>query len=192
MVLKRNHRFLPPQIFWIVDFNSVCFILIRGSSFITEIDHRSDHRCLLPPLSPTGVLSAFLARRRRRRPTHGSTQWRRPAHEARLFPGSGGALPRPANRARLFSLPRRRGLHASLPRSVRTVLPGCGGLRTVLPRPSAHDASKRINLQTNNLLLSYSALPTPFDMEFGLVHYKLMYILEEGLRTKRSEYGSDE
>ena len=75
---------------------------------------------------------------------------------------------------------------------VRTVLPGCSGLRTVLPRPSAHDTSKQINLQTKNLLLSYSALPTPFDMEFGLVHYKLMYILEEGLRTKRSEYGSDE
>ena len=189
-----NHRFPHSQIFWIVDFNLVCFILIRGSLVITQIDDRLDHRCLLPPLSPTGVLSVFLDRRRRRRqrPAHGTTRWRRPAHEARLFPGSGGALPRPANRARLFSLPRRRGLHASLPRSVRTVLPGGDGLRTVLPRPSAHDASKRINLQTNNLLLSYSALPTPFDMEFGLVHYKLMYILEEGLRTKRSEYGSDE
>ena len=182
MVLERNHWFLPPQIFWIVDFNSVCFILIRGSLVITQIDDRLDHRCLLPPLSPTGIVSVFLARRRRQRP----------AHEARLFPGSGGALPRPANHARLFSLPRRHGLHASLPRSVRTVLPAGDGLRTVLPRPSAHDASKRINLQTNNLLLSYSALPTPFDMEFGLVHYKLMYILEEGLRTKRSEYGSDE
>ena len=93
MVLERNHQFLSSQISWIVDFNSVCFILIRSSSFITEIDHRSDHRCLLPPLSPTGVLSAFLARRQRRqRPAHGSTpvaaacargtnllrQWRRP------------------------------------------------------------------------------------------------------------------
>ena len=103
MVLDRNHRFLPPQFSWIVDFNSVCFILIRGSLVITQIDDRLDHRCLLPPLSPTGVLSAFLARRRRRqRSAHGSTRWRWPAHEARLFPGSGGALPRPAIRARLF------------------------------------------------------------------------------------------
>ena len=112
MVLERNHQFLSPQISWIVDINSVCFILIRGSLVITQIDDRLDHRCLLPPLSPTSVLSAFLARcRRRQRPAHGSTRWRRPAHDsspavaaacAQLFPGGGGALPQPAIRARLF------------------------------------------------------------------------------------------
>ena len=99
MVLERNHRFLPPQISWIVDFNSVCFILISGSSVITQIDHRLDHRCLLPPLSPN------------RRPACVSCPaaaaacarlYQVAAACAQLFPGFGGALPRPAIRARLF------------------------------------------------------------------------------------------
>jgi hypothetical protein len=99
MVLERNHRFLPPQISWIVDFNSVCFILIRGSLVITQIDDRLDHRCLLPPLSPN------------RRPACVSCPtavaacarlYQVAAACAQLFPGFGGALPRPAIRARLF------------------------------------------------------------------------------------------
>ena len=130
MVLERNHRFLPPQISWIVDFNSVCFILIRGSSVITQIDHRSDHRCLLPPLSPNrrpacvscpAAAAAACAR-----------LYQVAVACARLFPGGGGGLrttlPRrwrrpPSTSHPRTALPRRRGLHACLPRFVRTVLP---------------------------------------------------------------------
>ena len=106
-MLERNHWFLPVQFIWSVDFNNTCFILIRGSLVITQIDDRLDHRCLLPPLSPN------------RRPACVSCPaaaaacarlYQVAAACAQLFPGFGGALPR-------------RGLHASLPRFMCTVLP---------------------------------------------------------------------
>ena len=112
MVLERNHRFLPPQISWIVDFNSVCFILIRGSFVITQIDDRLDHRCLLPPLSPNrrpacvSCPAAAAACARLYQVAAACTQ---------LFPGFGGALPRPAIRARLFPATR----PARVPPSIR-------------------------------------------------------------------------
>ena len=113
MVLERNHRFLPPQISWIVDFNSVCFILIRGSLVITQIDDRLDHRCLLPPLSPNrrpacvscpAATAAACAR-----------LYQVAAACARLFPGGGG------------------GLRTTLPRRWRRP-PSTSHPRTVLPR----------------------------------------------------------
>ena len=90
MVLERNHRFLPPQISWIVDFNSVCFILIRGSLVITQIDDRLDHRCLLPPLSPNrrpACVSCSAAAT-----AACSRLYQVAAPCARLFPGGGGGL----------------------------------------------------------------------------------------------------